>query len=179
MKTNYLGLQYFCEDEDYDDMLNAPEDYPVAVKTEENHLSDGQKPNAPHDTESLLNRLRKKFAFAEPTETFSEMLLRLMCEKGIKPSACYKRANVDRRLFNKIKKNKYYSPTKNTVLAFTIAIGLDYEQARKFLQSAGYAFCYTNVTDVVVSHYIKERRYNIDKINFMLFTVGQPLLGVK
>ncbi len=113
----------------------------------------------------------------EIDESFSEMLLRKIDEKQISDAECYKRANVDRRLFNKIKNNPKYKPGKQTVLAFAIALELTLTETKEMLMKAGFALSRSNKADIVVEYCIETRNYNIIEINQVLFKLDLQPLG--
>lgn len=113
----------------------------------------------------------------EKGETFSNMLMRLIEESGEKNSAIYNRANIDRRHFSKIANNENYRTTRETALAFAIALRLNFEQTQELLSTAGYTLTNTNLGDVIVTFFIKRQIYDVFLINDYLYEYKQTLLG--
>lgn len=114
--------------------------------------------------------------FNEVDESFSQMLIRLIDARGLKDSDVYKRANKDRKLFNKIKLNPDYHPGKQTALAFAVALELDIDTTNELLKKAGFTLTHSSRGDLIVEYCIKKRIYDIIMINQLLFDYDQQLL---
>lgn len=108
--------------------------------------------------------------------TFSEYLLDLLKERGVKDSDVYHRAQVSRQLFNKIINKKNYQPTKSTAIQLALALELDLNQTQKLLGKAGYALTRSSKADLVIQYFISKKTYSIPEINVALFDCGLPLL---
>lgn len=158
-----------------DEIFDSAPNYDDEISYNTPNYDDKISNNGPSldDTATLnLDELLKKV-----NETFSDMLLRLIDESGMTDAQVYKKANIDRRLFSKIRSNSDYKPTKKTALAFAIALELSYDKTQDLLMKAGYTFSNASKFDVIVAYFIVHGKYDIFEINEVLFYYEQPIIG--
>ena len=111
--------------------------------------------------------------------TFSQTLFRFIKEKGISEVDCYKNANLDRRLFSKIRSDDDYQPRKNTVFALIIGLKLNLDEAEELLDCAGYSISHSIKFDTIMEYLIKQQIYDIIVVNEILYSFDCPILGIK
>ena len=130
--------------------------------------------------ESWTQRLKKRFDYILANmkeDTFSQRLWKLIKEKEISDVEVYKKANLDRRLFSKIRNEKSYKPSKGTAIALGMALELNEDEFEDLLKRAGFALSGGNKEDVIVNYFIEQRIYDISVINDVLVHYGFPTLG--
>ena len=134
-------------------------------------------PSAAGNAASAPPKQRLEELVLHVDESFSEMLFRLIDESGKPDPAIYKRANLDRKLFSKIRGNPGYKPSKNTALALAVALELNLDRTADLLRRAGYALSPASRFDLIVEYFIREGNYDIFEINEALYAFDESQLG--
>jgi O-acetyl-ADP-ribose deacetylase (regulator of RNase III) len=192
--SEYIDDKYvFDKDESYDELYevrmndallqknkaNSNEDKNAVAKGDDtklkyninNECKDNNENNSKDNKETLKEILNDK------VETFTELLFRLIDERSMSDVEVYRKANIDRKLFSKIRSNVNYTPSKKTILCLAIALELNVSQTNELLMKAGYTLSESSKLDVVVSYFLERGKYNILEINEILFEYDLPMLG--
>lgn len=167
-----------CESEEADYSLNEPcmdSDWCKAPSVA--YAPAAPSMNTFADTEDAISHISDWLQQRAPEETFAQALLHLIDECGEKDSVIYKRANIDRRLFSKIRSIKGYQPSKSTALALCLALRLDRAKTDQLLKKAGYALTDANRRDQVIIVCLDRHYYDVDTINTVLWNEDLPQLG--
>jgi hypothetical protein len=109
--------------------------------------------------------------------SFVDKMLDYINQKQLRDSTVYKAAQVDRRLFSKIVSDRTYKPSKDTCIAFVLALQLSLDEATDMLSRAGYTLSHSSKRDVIIEYFIREKVYNLNDINEILFRLEQKTLG--
>ena len=110
-------------------------------------------------------------------ESFTEALLRMIDERGLDDPEVYRRANIDRKLFSKMRNNPTYQPKKGTAVGLAVALRLDIDETLDLIGRAGYTLSNASVADLIVRYFIERNQWDVNDINMVLFKYDQPLIG--
>ena len=174
----FINDEYVDEhDEDfYDNYDDSIDEMPLAKCIQAPMCADAMMPRK-RETSSAAGKSLREY-MKQMDRSFQEMLFDLIDESGMTDVECYKKANVDKRTFSKIKSNEDYKPSKQTVIAFAISLQLDMDTTQELLATAGFTLSRSKVFDKIIRYFIHNGNYDIYEINEALFEFDQQLLGV-
>ena len=174
----FINDEYVDEhDEDfYENFDDSIDEMPMAKCIQAPMCADAMMP-CKRETSSAAGKSLREY-MKQMDRSFQEMLFDLIDESGMTDVECYKKANVDKRTFSKIKSNKDYKPSKQTVIAFAISLQLDMDTTQELLATAGFTLSRSKVFDKIIRYFIHNGNYDIFEINEALFEFDQTLLGV-
>ena len=174
----FINDEYVDEhDEDFYEVFDGSVDeMPMAKCIQAPMCADAMMPRK-RETSSAAGKSLREY-MKQMDRSFQEMLFDLIDESGMTDVECYKKANVDKRTFSKIKSNKDYKPSKQTVIAFAISLQLDMDTTQELLATAGFTLSRSKVFDKIIRYFIHNGNYDIFEINEALFEFDQQLLGV-
>jgi len=163
--------EYYDSEKSYTLMQGAPSinaDYDLL---EDEYAAPSYAPSFPSEAKSLEDRLEHL------DKTFQQYLFMLIDRRGLSDPDVYKKANIDRKHFSKIRSNVDYSPSKKTALALAIALELSLDETKDLLSRAGLALSPSIISDKIIEYCIETSNYDIYEINCILFKYDQPTLG--
>ena len=172
--ANYLDAHYVPVSSS---PMAAPSPAPNRAAKKQQDCSYGIKEMRPCPPMASSRALSLEEILKQEDAGFSETLLRKIDESGKKDSQIYKKANISKQHFSKIRNNPDYKPTKATAIALALALELDLEQAKDLIGRAGYALTNSSKFDLIIRYFIQQHNYNVTEINMVLYEFDQPLLG--
>ena len=174
----FINDEYVDEhDEDFYEAFDGSiDEMPMAKCIQAPMCADAMMPRK-RETSSAAGQSLREY-MKQMDRSFQEMLFDLIDESGMTDVECYKKANVDKRTFSKIKSNKNYKPSKQTAIAFAISLQLDMDTTQDLLATAGFTLSRSKVFDKIIRYFIHNGNYDIFEINEALFEFDQQLLGV-
>lgn len=136
----------------------------------------GALPGAKKPRKPSVSGWMESIRLPKKEQTFQVRLLKLIDESGETDPQIYKRANIDRKLFAKIRKDENYRPSRKTVIALALALQLSMDDAVDLLSRAGFALSPASTFDLIIRYCFENRVYNIIEVNSILFGFDQETL---
>ena len=167
-------------DENYVEVNYAKRQFYCRERRREDQLCDGEVPEIPPMMPSCTvatSKMSLEDMLKQTDAGFTETLLKLIDKTGKKDSEIYKKANISKQHFSKIRNDPNYKPKKPTAIALALALELDLEETKDLIGRAGYALTNSSKFDLIVQYFIQQKNYNVVEINIALYEFDQSLLG--
>jgi hypothetical protein len=149
------------------------------VKAASQKRSDILNNNGKSEFETMLDKAKEFIEIKRNHYFFTDLLIKYRDERQLSDNELYGRALIDRRLYHKIIKDRYYHPEKNTIISLGIGLKLNREQMDKLLAKAGFMLSYSLISDLVIMFCLEEEMYDIHDINALLYATDQRTLSKK
>ena len=122
----------------------------------------------------FTNNLQKEIyeEIKKVEDSFSDKLMQIIREKKLNEVEVYKKADLDRRHFSKIRSNPDYRTTKETVILLCLSMELNYEETTDLLNRAGYSLSKSSKQDLIAQYFIQRNIYDILLYKEILFEYG-------
>ena len=180
IKQLFRDLEQYIQDNWIDPGDTEPSESLIRTEDEMSLSDDQERTDAYSKDGTVFSEGRKSLSLedliGEVGKTFHEVLFEKISKSGMTDVEVYKRANMDRKLFSKIRSNPAYHPRKDTVLALAIALKLNIEETQDLLSRAEYALSPSSKSDVIIRYFIERREYDIYLINIALDNYGLAIL---
>ena len=180
IKQLFRDLEQYIQDNWIDPGDAEPSESLIRTEDEMSLSDDQERTDAYSKDGTVFSEGRKSLSLedliGEVGKTFHEVLFEKISQSGMTDVEVYKRANMDRKLFSKIRNNPAYHPRKDTVLALAIALKLNIEETQDLLSRAEYALSPSSKSDVIIRYFIERREYDIHLINIALDNYGLAIL---
>lgn len=179
----------FKDDENQADNANRRESLPHTTQASDRYIRYDLGDIDDQYDQAQITAAMKRYSFLDESitlfealdkatnKTFVDALMIHMRRQNLQPASLYKVAHIDRKLFSKIVSDRNYKPSKDTAIALILALNLNLDEANDMLERAGYTFSHSSKRDIIIEYFIREKIYNINDINEVLYKLDQKVIG--